>query len=398
MANSTRRQSNEKVPRRSKPRRLGLVQTGGTIAAVKGPQGTDVTLEEVILGLLGSEAANYQIISRQPYRILSENTKPDNWKMCAQAIAELINDENVDGLVVTHGTDTMTYTAAALSFMLRPLPIPVVMTGSNLPSDDPDTDGRPNIIWSVRAATHEQAPREVSVMFGGGATAITAYYAGTENFQDHYGSARLDSILMRGTRARKVSAWPTYFKPADRRYAAFQSVHADILGAVAAGAKEIVFNPNILLNPASASQSTSRATVRANTDLDTRVLAFRVYPGFDPEVLIDLVVRRDLRGIVLEAYGDGTMPSAMDYSLLPAIREITERGACVCVTSSVLGPATTDVYAGSRDAANLGAVPLLDMSTECAIVKLMWVLAHTDNLAEASTMMQANLAGEIASQ
>lgn len=378
------------------PRRLGIVQTGGTIGAVKGARGIDVTAGEMILELLGNQAGHCEIVTRQPYNILSENARPDDWKAAAQAVAELVREENVDGVVVTHGTDTMTYTAAALSFMLRRLPVPVVLTGSMLSAEDPDTDGRSNLFWSVRAALHERAPREVAVLAAGGATATTAYYAGANTFHDLYGSDRLEAVLIRGTRARKVSAWPDYYKPPHQRYASFQSVHADLLGGVSAGGQDVVFNSR-LPKLSEASQPLDRAMFSADTDLDTRVVAMRIYPGIDPQMLVDLVAKQDYAGVILEGYGDGNIPSGDEYSLLPAIEEITQLGACICLTSSVMGPATATLYAGTSDASSVGAVPLLDTYTECAIVKLMWVLAHAGNQAEVRAMMGTSLAGEMAS-
>lgn len=229
-------------------------------------------------------------------------------------------------------------------------------------------------------------------MFGGGATAVTAYYAGTDNFRDVYHTSRLEQILIRGNRVKKVSAWPEYFKPVLKRYAAFQSIHTDILGAVPAGGKELIFNPTVVISPAAAG-STPLAKLIPQTALNRQVIPLRVHPGIDPQLLVKLAEEHNYRGIILEAYGDGTMPSGPDYSLHPAIEQATRAGACVCVTSSVLGPATTDVYAGSRDLANAGAVPLLDMTTECAVVKLMWALGnHPDTV---RSVMRQNLVGEI---
>jgi glutamyl-tRNA(Gln) amidotransferase subunit D len=372
--------------------KLGLVQTGGTIASVKGPLGTAPSLGNAIAGLLDIDIKNCQIVTRQPYKILSENANTEVWQKVAVAVAELVN-EGMSGIIITHGTDTMAYTAAALSYMLRPLPVPIILTGSMLSSDDPETDGRDNLMWSIKAALHPDTPREVSVMFGGGLTDISAYYAGVDNFNNIYHTERLEQILIRGCRVKKVSAWSNYFKPDEKRYAAFQSIHDDILGAVPAGGK-LVINPNIQSSPVSAS-SIKRSPLTACTDLEPRVIPLRIYPGFNPDLLVALVEDFKYRGIILEGYGDGTMPSGDRYSLLPSIAEVTRKGVCVCITSSVLGPATTGVYASSRELTNAGALPLHDMTTESAIVKLMWALGNSNSIDQTKAIMHQNLAGEI---
>jgi L-asparaginase/Glu-tRNA(Gln) amidotransferase subunit D len=196
-----------------KPRRLGLVGTGGTIAAVRGVEGINLADHDAVDMSLTVGLDDCELLVRTPCHILSENARPEHWRLIANAALELVV-AGVDGIVITHGTDTLAYTAAALSFVLHPAPVPVILTGAMLPADDPDTDGPDNLRWSARIALHPTAPREVAVLFGGGSATVAAYYAGTDQFYAGYaGAGLLDKMLIRGTCVKKVTAWPAYFAP-----------------------------------------------------------------------------------------------------------------------------------------------------------------------------------------
>lgn len=384
------------APDKRRHARIALVDTGGTIGAVRDETATRIAEQSAASGWLSGDLEGVELVYRAPYRIFSENAHSRHWGQLASTIADLIN-AGVDGVVVMHGTDTLTYTAAALSFMLQLLPVPVVITGAMLPASDPDSDGRQNVRWSLRAALDARTPPEVCVMFGGGSTAVTAYYAGLDNFRDIYGTERLQQLLIRGTRVRKVSAWPSYFKPAEHRYAAFQSVHADILAAVPAGLDKLVYSSSFVA-PSGGSAPDGRPPLVAKTAIDSRVLLLRIYPDIVPDLLVHLVKRRHYRGIILEAYGDGSLPSSEDYSLLAAIGASARLGAYIGVASPALGPVTMQMYPGGKEAIKLGAVPLLDMTAECAVVKLMWLLGQRYDRAAVRAQMERSLVGEMSVQ
>jgi L-asparaginase len=131
---------------------------------------------------------------------------------------------------------------------------------------------------------------------------------------------------------------------------------------------------------------------------DSRVAVLRAHPGFDARILCYLVTELGYRGMIIEGYGDGGLPTDDGDSggaLVSAVQQITAAGAIVCVTSSVLGPASLRCYIGGKRLIDAGAVPLQDMTTECAVVKLMWSLACSQAPPVVRTMMTQNLANDI---
>jgi L-asparaginase type I len=368
-------------------RKLGIIQTGGTIASIQSESTTHLAPNDIIAEFLGNEVKEYEIVFRQPYKILSENATPRHWQSLAETVAELIN-LGVDGIVVTHGTDTMVYTAAALSYMLRPLSIPVVLTGSMLPSNHPRWDGKKNLVWSVRAAMHPDAPHEVAIMFSGGRTSATAYYAGRNQFNDIYQTLTLDQLLIRGNRAKKVAAWPEYFT--SENYAPFQSFHCDLLGAVPKDG-ELKINA-ISPSPASIPERNIAQRYKPLMRLESRVISLKISPSFQPELLVKAA--EIYKGIVLEGYGDGTFPTQGEYELLDTIGELSSKGVCIALGTSLLGGASTEIYEGTHDAEKVGAIPLKDMTIESATVKLMWALGN-GSMEQVRKIMHENLAGEI---
>jgi L-asparaginase/Glu-tRNA(Gln) amidotransferase subunit D len=180
-----------------------------------------------------------------------------------------------------------------------------------------------------------------------------------------------------------------------------QSAQADLLGAVAD-------DQRLVFGPAAADRHDTQRDTRqdlehyhARNQFDPRVAALRAHPGFDARILCHLVTELGYRGMIVEGYGDGGLPgddgSEGDggETLVSAVQKVTAGGAIVCVTSSVLGPASLQLYAGGKSLIEAGAIPLQDMTTECAIVKLMWSLACAQTPAAARTVMTQNLADVI---
>lgn len=366
---------------------LGLIQTGGTIASVKTSDGLNLATDDVITNLLEQQSKNYIIKNRSPYRILSENAEPQNWLLLFRTITDLISD-GVDGIVITHGTDTMLYTAAALclGFWGHP-PVPIVLTGSMLPADDPLSDGKANLRWSVEVVMSPDAPKEIMIVMSGSSREISTYWAGESEFLDRCGDVRLLENIIRASRAKKISAWMDYFSPLTRMHAAFESHHEDLLGVVTESEK-LLFNPNVRTLP-----EHDNVDALPSLKLDNRVIPFQAYPGMKAQLITDLIEKDDYKGIVLQGYGDGTLPAE---KLMPVIKMVTEKGAIICVTTQLpLGPATLGIYAGSQDLIQAGAIPLDDMTPEFGVVKLMWALANTKSPEEARKLMRKNIAGEI---
>ena len=273
----------------------------------------------------------------------SSNVQPDLWLKIAKAIYERIN--SYQGFVVTHGTDTLSYTAAALSFIIEELPKPIVVTGSQVPLEEIGSDGRENLINSFRVAISDIA--EVAVVFG--------------------------SSIIRGTRAKKTSAFDMQ---------AFASVNSPPLGTIGLSIK---FSNDV--------KTRCKRKALLRPFLNTNVAMLSVYPGLKPAVLSYLASTHD--GIILEGYGAGNIPTE-GLSLVAAITEASDRQIPVVVcTQCLVGSTEMELYQVGRAALNAGAIPAMDMMPETALVKLMWVLGQTHDLKTIDSMMQKSFVGEL---
>ncbi len=289
------------------------------------------------------------------FNILSENMTPEHWERIVEEVARLI-EKGYDGVVVTHGTDTMAYTAAALSFAFhRGLPVPVVLVGAQRSSDRPSSDAAFNLHAAVLTAA--KAPfAEVTVVMHG-------------ETGDTY------ALAHRGTKVRKMHT---------SRRDAFQSINALPLAKIypAEGRIEVI--------DANYRRRGEQELVVEN-GFERRVALVKYYPGMSPEI-IDFLVDRGYRGIVLEGTGLGHVGEW----LIESIRRAVEEGVVVVMTSQCLfGRVNMNVYTTGRKLLAAGVIPGDDMLPEVAYVKLSWVLAHTSNPDEAKRMMLENLAGEI---
>ncbi len=254
----------------------------------------------------------------------SANMQPADWVTMARLVHQEIG--RYDGIVIVHGTDTMAYTASALSFILGPLSKPVVLTGSQKPITEVRTDARQNLIDAALVATLPVP--EVVIVSG--------------------------SRALRGVRATKRDAWG---------FTAFDSPNLPPLVELGIGV-EI------------ASQVRGACEMSAFDErIEPRVLAVRVFPGLDPDLLRG-AIRSGVRGLVLEGYGTGTLPN-LAGSLIPALEEARERGVPVVVVSQCLrGFVDLARYEGGVAAAAAGAISGGDMTVEAALAKMMIGLAR----------------------
>jgi L-asparaginase len=273
----------------------------------------------------------------------SSNLTPDLWITIGRAIYQKM--QSYDGFVVTHGTDTLCYTSAALSFILQELNKPVVVTGAQVPLEEIGSDGRANLINAVRVAISDLS--EVVVVFG--------------------------SLIIRGTRAKKTSVFDMQ---------AFVSVNEVPLGTI-----------GLTIKFSSFARSRTRKKPLLRAFLNENVAMLPIYPGLKPEVLDFLADNH--AGIVLEGYGAGNIPNEK-YSLIPAIKKATDRNVPVVVcTQCIVGSTEMELYQVGRAALDAGAIPAMDMTPETTMVKLMWVLGQTDDLATVDSMMQKSFVGEL---
>jgi len=325
--------------------RILLVTTGGTIEMLRVADGHLAPCDDAD-GLLRRIPDLHQlgeIDLLQVANVDSSNILPQLWPAIARAIHQRMDD--YDGFVVTHGTDTLCYTSAALSFMLQELPKPVVVTGAQIPLDDIGTDARRNLISAVRVATSDLA--EVVVVFG--------------------------AQIIRGTRAKKTSAFDVQ---------AITSVRAVPLG-----------NIGLFVRWNSPPRPRGPRKALLQPFLEERVAMVPVYPGFRPDILEYLAQNHE--GIVLEGFGAGNLPTE-GLSLIPVIRTAAARGIPVVVcTQCHVGSTQMELYHVGRAALEAGAIPAMDMTRETSLVKLMWVLGQTRDPAAVDSMMRKSYVGEI---
>ncbi|MEW5300639.1 MAG: hypothetical protein WDW36_003554 [Sanguina aurantia] len=261
----------------------------------------------------------------------SSRVGPEDWVAIARVLDA--NRRLYDAFIVVHGTDTMAYTASALSILLRGFKKPIVLTGSQLPLSAPRSDARQNLLDSIQCATSVFSPphvqlQEVAICFGG--------------------------LLLRGNRAQKVNT---------SSYQAFDSLSYPRLATLGI---DVDWNERYLLKV--------EGSYNPQFDLEPNVIRIPVVPGSHPAVSYGDLVGRGVKGVVLEAFGVGNLPDGIEGGWLPWLREQTSAGLKVYLSSQCSqGPLRPGVYQAG-ELAEAGP----HMTPECAVVKMMWCLSHTD--------------------
>jgi glutamyl-tRNA(Gln) amidotransferase subunit D len=333
---------------------VAILSTGGTIASRvdyrTGAVTAQSTAEEIIAAIpeLG-EIANYR--SRVVCNILSENMRAEYWVELARAIGEEIN-KGAEGIIVTHGTDTMGYTAAALSFMITPS-VPVVLVGSQRSADRPSSDNVMNAICAASVAVSDIA--EVCVVM-------------------HESTSDDHCMIHRGTRVRKMHT---------SRRDAFQSINAPPIGRVDYPSCEIRTFTDYVRR--------GQRQLRIRDGMEPKCALLKFIPGASPE-LLRFCSLSGYRGIVIEGTGLGHVPAEW----IPLIEYATKSGIPVVVTSQCMHGRICDrVYDTGRDMLKAGVIEGEDMLPETALVKLMWLLGQGLDYEEVCMRMRQNIAGEI---
>ena len=359
------REGVKKVKVREKERgdlpQLSILSTGGTIASrvdyrtgAVSPQFSTQDILDAIpeLGEIGN------IKGRVVYSILSENMRAAYWKELATEVYNEIKN-GAYGVIITHGTDTMGYTASALSFMLR-TPVPVVLVGSQRSSDRPSTDAAMNAICAAKVACSDLG--EVVVVMHGTTSDDFCY-------------------IHRGTKVRKM-----HTSARD----AFQSVNSAPIGKVYYNTGDTT-GLRVQVEFLSPHAHRGDNDLELMAELETKCCLIKFYPGADPDI-IDYFVARGYKGIVLEGTGLGHVSAEW----IPHVERAIRDGIPVIMTSQCLyGTVCDRVYDTGRDLLRAGVIEGKDMLPETALVKLMWVLAQTGDMEEVKKLMQANIAGEI---
>jgi glutamyl-tRNA(Gln) amidotransferase subunit D len=345
--------ANENLPK------VALISTGGTIASKIDYRtgGVHAALSAAELYASVPELANHASID--PEVLLSEyseNLRPEQWTLIAEKIAEKIKTGRYRGIVVSHGTDTMHYTAAALSFALQNLPVPVVLVGAQRSSDRPSSDAALNLLGATIFATKSEYTGVFVAMHNGTSDDTIACHGGTRVRKNH--TSRRD---------------------------AFESIDVNPVALIRNNEIEMQKNQIKLAKRSSAN------LLFEKTRFHDRVVLLKYYPGFDP-TLIEHAIKEGYRAIILEGTGLGHVGKAC----FPALKKAVDAGLMVCMTSQCIwGRVRMTVYDTGRDLLEIGVIPLSDMISETATVKAMWVLANSKDVEAAKKIMQQNLANEI---
>ncbi len=343
----------EKLEQKESLPKIMIVGTGGTISSKidyeTGAVKPAFTTEEILRN--NPELMNIARIDTEVlFNILSENMKPIHWKKIARRVAEILNS-GYYGVIIAHGTDTMHFTSAALSFMLKNLYKPVVLVGSQRSSDRPSTDAFLNLYSATIVATSDIA--EVVVVM-------------------HSSSNDDSCYIHRGTRVRKMHT---------SRRDAFKSINSLPIGIVENG-KIKTFIPY--------RKRKEGEEVYVDDELNENVFLLKIFPGIDKEIVAKIVEKFD--GIVIEGTGLGHAPE----DLLDVFKWGIEQGKIICMTSQTLyGRVNMNVYSTGRKLLSIGVIPLEDMLPEVAYVKLMYVLGKTKDYNKVRELMLKNIAGEI---
>lgn len=346
----------QKFPFDPKNPHVTLLGTGGTIAS-RLDYRTGAVIPAFSPGeLYGAvpelaDIANLKTIKL--YGEFSENITASHWAETAIACKKEI-DNGADGIMIGHGTDTMHYTAAALSYMIRETPVPIVMVGSQRSSDRPSSDAALNLINATWTAGHGDIAEVMVCMFG--------------PTSDQY------ALIHRGTRVRKMHS--SY-------RSTFRTIGDTPLARVSDGKMHIIKKDYT-------KRDMSRKTV-IDTVYDDSVGIVYYYPNMKPDV-IESMTDNNYNGIIIAGTGLGHV----NKPLYPALKRAIESGIHIFMTVETLwGFVQMYVYDTGRDILDIGVHPGANMTPEAAYVKLIWTLGHTNDPKEVAEMMLTPLAGEI---
>ncbi len=325
-------------------KRILLLTTGGTIASMPGADGLEPHRSGVMERELNQLRTYYDIAVRDVMCLDSSNIRPEEWQLIARAIFEERHD--YDGIVVSHGTDTMAYTASAVTFMLPDIDIPVVFTGSQLPLADVLSDGPDNL-------------RTAFAMAATGKSGVFLAF---------------DRKVMLGCRAVKVRA---------TAFSAFESVNARYAAQITG--LGLTVDDRVIPRV--------KGPARLMDNISSDVFLLKLTPGLSPKIF-DALVGMGYRGIVIEAFGLGGMNVLNED--LQTIRSAVEAGISVVITTQCLYDSSDlRVYQVGNKLLELGVIQGRDMTTEAAMTKLMWAIGQGMSQKEIRKLFAIDLAGEV---
>ena len=341
---------------------IDFIVVGGTITNKLDPKTGGVTnlINPAELFSIYPEIFEFADIRiHNPFMKASENLNSSDWIRIAKIVERSLNNENVKGVIITHGTDTLHYTSAALSFMLNKLNKPVVLTYSQRSSDRGSSDSRLNLLCSAHAALSDIA--EVMLV-------------GHANINDEY------CYALRGNKARKMHT---------SRRDTFRAINTKPIARIFPSGKiEILSDYN--------KRGKVNGKIKADAVFDSRVALIKFYPGQNPNIL-DYYRKKGYRGIVIEMTGLGHVCTEGKLNWLPKLKELIQKNIYIYAAPQTLyGRLDPYVYAPQRKILETGVVFLEDILPETALVKLGWILAHREWRGSVATRvkMLENINGE----
>ena len=327
-----------------KKKNLLLLTTGGTIASMPGSDGLEPHRSGVMEREIDQLRTYYDISVRDVMCLDSSNIRPEEWQLIARSVYEMRGD--FDGIVVSHGTDTMAYTASAVTFMLPDIDIPVVFTGSQLPLADVLSDGPDNLRTAFAMAASEKPG--VFLAF--------------------------DRKVMLGCRAVKVRATD---------FSAFESVNARYAAQITGLGLRV--NEQVIPKV--------KGPARLMDQISSEVFLLKLTPGLSPKIF-DALVGMGYKGVVVEAFGLGGVNVLNEG--LSGIRAAMDAGMSVVITTQCLYDSSDlKVYQVGNKLLELGVIQGRDMTTEAAMTKLMWAIGQGMSQKEIRKLFAIDLAGEI---
>ena len=340
---------------------LSLLSTGGTISSK-----IDYRTGGVMAALTAKELNDSipeltRIANIDPEVVLSEyseNIKPEHWSLIARKVANNILSGKYDGIIVSHGTDTMHYTSAALSFALQNLPIPIVLVGAQRSSDRPSSDASLNLIGACTFATRSRFSGVFVAMHYSISDEVIACHIGTRVRKNH--TSRRDAF-------HSIDVYP------------FSLIKKDQI-EISRQYTDLKFQER--------NKNLESMVVRPN--FESKVSLLKFYPGFDCR-MIDYCVDLGHKAIILEGTGLGHI----NKECFSQIENAVNKGIIIFMTSQCIwGRTGLTVYDTGRDLLNLGVIPLSNMTSETALVKAMWCFGNFTEEKEVIKTMTSNIANE----
>lgn len=341
-------------------KKILIIGTGGTIAAVKSKDGLRPAYKTEELISFFPEAKQIAVLEgKQLFNLDSTNMQPHHWSEIAKEIERQY--EKYDGFVILHGTDTMQYTAAALSFMLRNSGKTVVLTGS-VKAIGKGSDAKQNFIDSLLVASSDL--KEVCIVFHG--------------------------KIIKGCKARKITNEAT--KIINEKLNVYSSINYYLIGETVGKLEDNHVRKIVLGRGYSHKKIKGGLKFLPKID-DQDMFVVRIYPGFRPEMFDNLT---NFKCILIEAYGPGNIPF-MENSLVGKIKMLTKKNIPVFITTqNPFGEVDLELYEVGQKALKAGAISCKDMTVETAIVKLMWVMGNFGkDYNTIKKLMLKNFVGEI---